>query len=232
MRIWTVADVMTADVVAVTADASYRRIVGLLAERRISAVPVVDEDRRVIGVVSEADLLYKTAFAGQNTGRRVPSRHHLPRNDDKGQPARRLMTTPAVTTGPGTSLAAAARQMDHRHVRHLPVVDGDGVLIGIIARSDLLKVHLRSDDELRRDIVHDVLGRTMSLEPSTVAVNVHDGVVDLRGNLDRKTVADLVVNLTAAVAGVVRVDDRLTYDTDDTGTANPRDYWPYPAIPT
>ena len=87
----------------------------LLAERRISAVPVVDADRRVVGVVSEADLLYQVEFAGAVAERRVfPGRHQPDREKSVGRTARELMTAPAVTARRGTTLAAAARVMDDR----------------------------------------------------------------------------------------------------------------------
>ncbi|GAA4711642.1 hypothetical protein Prum_103160 [Phytohabitans rumicis] len=222
-------EVMTADVVAVPEDATYRTIVDLLAERRISAVPVVDADRRVVGVVSEADLLYKVEFAGAVAERRIfPGRHRTDREKGEGRVARQLMTSPAVTTRPATTLPAAARLMDGKHVKRLPVVDEHGVLVGIVSRADLLKVHLRSDEELRRDIVEDVLGRTLWLEPNVVFVKVDGGVVTLRGHLDSKTLVDIAAQLTAAVAGVVAVEDELTYELDDTDLATSRWYRSHP----
>lgn len=220
MKKWTVADVMTADVVAVPEEAPYRSIVELLAERRISAVPVVDAERKVLGVVSEADLLYKVEFAGSVARRRVfPTRRRSPREKGEGMVARELMTAPAVTIGPDTSLHAAARLMTEKGVKRLPVVAEDGTLAGIVSRPDLLKVHLRSDEELRHDIKHEVLERTLWLEPYIVDVSVENGVVSLRGRLDRRTLADLTTQLVAAVPGVVAVEDHLTYELDDTDMA-------------
>lgn len=217
MRKWTVADVMTTDVVAVPEDATYRTIVELLAERRISAVPVVDAARKVLGVVSEADLLYKVEFAGAVARRRIfPTRRRSPREKGEGMVARELMTAPAVTADTKTSLHAAARLMTEKGVKRLPVVTEDGVLTGIVSRADLLKVHLRTDEELRHDIRHEVLERTLWLEPLVVDVKVNDGVVTLRGHLDRRTLADLAAQMVAAVPGVVAVDDHLTYEIDDT----------------
>lgn len=229
MRKWTVGEVMTADVVAVPEDATYRTIVDLLAERRISAVPVVDGERRVVGVVSEADLLYKVEFAGARAERRVlPSRHRTDRQKGEGQVARDVMSSPAVTTKRETPLPAAARLMDEKRVKRLPVVDEDGMLVGIVSRADLLKVHLRTDEELHHEIVEEVLVRTLWLEPHEVRVSVNGGVVTLRGHLDRKTLTELVVQLIASVAGVVAVEDELTYELDDTDMATSRWYRSHP----
>lgn len=217
MRKWTVADVMTADVVAVPGDATYRTIVELLAERRVSAVPVVDAERKVVGVVSEADLLYKVEFAGTVAHRRIfPTRRRSPREKGEGLVARELMTAPAVTTDTATSLHAAARLMTEKGVKRLPVVAADGTLTGIVSRGDLLTVHLRTDADLARDIRQEVLLHTLWLDPLVVNVKVDKGVVTLRGHLDRRTLAELTAQLVAAVPGVVAVDDDLTYALDDT----------------
>ncbi|MDG4786693.1 CBS domain-containing protein [Micromonospora sp. WMMD1102] len=224
MKKWTVRDVMTADVVAVPEDASYRTIVDVLADGRISAVPVVDPTGQVVGVVSEADLLYKVEFAGTAGGQRriFPSRRRSPREKGAGRTARELMSTPVVTAGVDTSLPAAARLMTEKGVKRLPVVAPDGSLVGIVSRADVLKVHLRRDEELRRDVVDEVLRRTLWLEPFEVRVVVDGGVVTLDGHLDRRTLAELTVQLVGSVLGVVAVRDHLSYDLDDAELARSR----------
>ena len=217
MKRWTVADVMTTDVVVVAEDATYRAVVDLLAERRISAVPVVDATRRAVGVVSEADLL--EAEFGNGDRRRRAAR---PREKGEARTAGELMTAPAVTTRPGTPLTAAVRLMTERGVKRLPVVDEDGVVVGILSRADALKTHLRPDDELRHEIVEEVLVGALWLDPRLVDVGVRDGVVALRGALDRRTLAELTVKLVAAVPGVVAVEDHLTYELDDAELARSR----------
>lgn len=229
MRKLMVGDVMTTDVATVREDTDYRAIVDLLAERRISAVPVLDADGRVVGVVSEGDLLYKIEFAGAREQRRIfPGRHRTARDKGEGRVARDFMSAPAVTTDRATTVAAAARQMAERKVKRLPVVDADGRLIGIVSRADLLKVHLRSDEELRRDIVENVLERTLWIDAGRVAVEVKDGTVTLRGHLDRRTLVDMAVRLTAAVPGVVEVADGLTYEMDDSDMATSNWYRSHP----
>jgi CBS domain-containing protein len=229
MRKLTVGDVMTTNVATVRVDTDYRSIVDLLVGRRISAVPVLDGEGRVAGVVSEADLLYKIEFAGAREQRRIfPGRHRSSRDKGEGRVARDFMSAPAVTTDRATTVAAAARQMAERKVKRLPVVDADGRLIGIVSRADLLKVHLRPDEQLREDIVENVFARTLWIDPGRVMVEVKDGTVTLRGRLDRRTLVEMAARLTAAVPGVVEVEDGLTYELDDSDMATSHWYRSHP----
>lgn len=217
MHTWNVADVMTEDVVKVREDAGYREIVDILTERRVSAVPVVDEDRRVVGVVSEADLLHKIEFVGDERERRIfPSRRRrVAEAKAHGLLARELMSAPAITVTPRTSLTVAAKLMDDQRVKRLPVVDVMGRLAGIVTRSDLLRVFLRPDADIESDVVHDVLEHTLLVDPGKVAVSVRDGEVRLAGRVDRYSTARIALQLTQAVPGVVEVVNRLGYEFDD-----------------
>jgi CBS-domain-containing membrane protein len=215
MRTWTVDDVMTQAVVSVDQAASYRSMVDLLIERRISAAPVVDAFQRVTGVVSEADLLRKIEYAGDEEPRLFDGRRRRGERDKAlASTAAGLMSTPAVTVLRGTPIAAAARQMDSEKVKRLPVVDDLGRLVGIVTRGDLLKVHLRPDDDIHADVratvVDALAGR---VEDATVGVT--DGVVTLNGRVDRATSAGQAVHLARQVPGVVSVIDKLTFELDD-----------------
>lgn len=217
MRTWRVDDVMSVDVAAVRADTPYRELVDLLTARRISAMPVVDDDHRVVGVVSEADLVHKVQRAGQPYGRPVfeGPRSRAARIKADADLARDLMTTPAVTTTGDTTIVEAARTMHRRNVKRLPVIDDQGRLIGIVTRGDLLKVHLRPDDDIRADVTEQVLRRVLAVREDTVGVSVSEGVVRLTGQLDRRSAADLAVRLSRQLGGVVDVIDELGYDFDD-----------------
>ncbi|WP_238452103.1 CBS domain-containing protein [Micromonospora sp. 4G55] len=126
------------------------------------------------------------------------------------------MTAPAVTTYPESPLPAAARLMDREVVKRLPVLDDLGRLVAIVTRGDLLRVHLRSDAEIRADVVQEVLRRVLAVRDGLVTVRVRDGAVTLDGRLDRRSAADLAVRLAGQVSGVVRVVDTIGYDVDDT----------------
>jgi CBS domain-containing protein len=216
MRIWTVDDVMTQAVVSVDEAASYRDVVDLLIGHRISAVPVVDAFRRVAGVVSEADLLRKIEYAGEEAPRLFEGRR---RRGERGKALARtaadLMSAPAVTVLTATTIASAARLMDREHIKRLPVLDDLGRLAGIVTRGDLLKVHLRPDDEIRTDVEIGVLSAVLGARAGEIAVGVDAGVVTLNGQVDQATTAEEIVRLSRAVPGVVQVVDEVRYAYDD-----------------
>lgn len=220
MRTWTVDDVMTSEVVSVKPAASYRTVVDLLVGRHFSAVPVVDDGHRVIGVVSEADLLRKIEYAGQEEPRLFESgRRRGQRAKALAGTAAELMSHPPVVAPAGTAIMVAARTMDTEGVKRLPVVDEAGRLAGIVTRGDLLKVHLRTDAAIREDVVSGVLGTLLLGAETAAAVTVDHGVVTMTGTADRWSTADLAVRLTRQVAGVVQVVDAMTFHLDDSGTS-------------
>jgi CBS domain-containing protein len=216
MRNWTVDDVMTTAVVTVAPDAPYRDVVDLLVAHRFSAVPVVDESLRVTGVVSEADLLRKIEYAGDEEPRLFEGRR---RRGERGKAtastAAQLMSSPAVTATSGTTVAAAARLMDKDGVKRLPVVDDKGRLIGIVSRSDLLKTHLRPDEDIQADLAGGALRDVIGAEARAITAEVTHGVVTLSGKVDRWSTTAVAERVTRQVPGVVAVVDNLTYDYDD-----------------
>ena len=212
MKTWQVDDVMTTAVVTVSQSAPYRQVVDLLVGHRFSAVPVVDDFQRVIGVVSEADLLRKIEYAGAEEPRLFDGRRRRgERIKASARTVAELMSTPPVTVSAGTSLAAAARLMDSEAVKRLPVVDDLGRLIGIVSRGDLLKAHLRPDDEICADVESGVLRTSLVDDANTV----QDGVVTLTGRVDRISTKDIADRLIRQIPGVVAVVDELEYDYDD-----------------
>lgn len=215
MKVWRVDDVMTKDVVSVRMDTPYRDIVDLLISRRVSAVPVLDRSGRLAGLVSEVDLLHKVEAADGASLRIFDAwRRRGDRAKAVGRTAAEVMTSPVVTAELSLSLAAAARRMHREHVKRLPVVDS-GHLIGIVTRSDLLKVHRRTDDEIRRDITNEALYQVMAVQDAPVRVECADGVVALAGRVQFRSTAELIAQRARQVPGVVDVADGLTYDIDD-----------------
>ncbi|MEU8655350.1 CBS domain-containing protein [Actinoplanes philippinensis] len=218
MRTWTVDDVMTQAVVSVPVTAPYRELVDLLISRRFSAVPVVDDFQRVAGVVSEADLLRKIEYAGDEDARFFESRRRRgERAKALAGTAGELMSSPPVLVLAGTPIAAAARTMDAEQVKRLPVVDDLGRLVGIVTRGDLLKVHLRPDDEIRADVLAVLsaclLGDESDGQPVTAEVQA--GVVSVAGQVGHRSTAERLVRFIRQVAGVVQVVDALGFDVDD-----------------
>jgi CBS-domain-containing membrane protein len=223
MKTWRVGDVMTAPAVSVRPDTGYRRIADLLVAHAISAVPVVDGDGKVLGVVSEADLLPKLNYPDRVPAHPLVSRRRRETNRRAlGDTAGKLMTSPAETIQATASLATAARRMEAARVRRLPVLDESGRLVGIVSRRDLVRLYARPDPEIWTDIVQQVFD-AMWLDPSTVDVGVSAGVVTLTGQVDRVSTREIVVRLTRAVPGVVDVVERLTASFDD--SAGARSVW-------
>lgn len=213
----TVADVMTTDLVTVLPTTPFKEIVRRLRAARVSALPVLDEDGRLVGIVSEADLILKEDRELEEAAHLFQRRHRrLDRQKAAGLYAGELMTSPVVTIGPGASLAEAARLMHRKQVKRLPVVDEDGRVVGIISRSDLLTVFLRDDAEIEQEVREDVVRRTLWIDPDTVSVRVREGVVYLEGQLERRSLIPVLERLVSSVEGVVGVEQRLTFEVDDT----------------
>lgn len=216
----TVKDVMTRTVVVVRDSTPFKEVVRRMQEHRVSAVPVVDEFGRTLGVVSEADLILKEDANLDGDGRLFEGRRHRhERAKHAAETAAALMTSPAITVGPDATLGEAVRLMTKHAIKRLPVAGPDGRVVGIVSRSDLLKVFLRTDGEISREIREDVVRRTLWIDPATIRVVVHDGVVTLEGQIERRSLIPVLLALTHAVEGVVGVDSRLSYMIDDTSPA-------------
>jgi len=210
----TVKDVMTTRVVSVTKQASFRTMAAALREHRVSAFPVVDDDGKVIGVVSEADMLAKEALKSEPGGMPGMITGILRRKEHekaRGTTAGDLMTSPAVTVTPDDTLERAARLMYTRKVKRLPVVDANGHLVGIIGRADLLTMFDRSDEDIRQEIQDQVIRHELRTDPATFTVEVKDGIVTLEGVAETTEFGHEIVELVQHVHGVVAVRDRLSY---------------------
>ncbi|MFJ9831495.1 CBS domain-containing protein [Streptomyces sp. NPDC101169] len=211
---YRVNDVMTRAVVAVGRKAPFKDIVERMEQWKVSALPVLEGDGRVIGVVSEADLLPKEEFRDSDPDRRTQLRR-LPDLAKAGAvTADEVMSTPAVTVHADATLAEAARIMAMRRVKRLPVVNTEGVLEGVVSRSDLLKVFLRPDGDLADEIRRDVVDVLFPAPAEPVHITVSDGVATLTGRVTDAARIPLAVGMVRAVEGVIGVDCHLT-STDD-----------------
>ncbi|MEU9076971.1 CBS domain-containing protein [Kitasatospora sp. NPDC048538] len=190
----TVADVMTHAVVAVGRDADFREIADTLQRWRVSAVPVLTGDGRVVGVVSEADLL--TARDGD--GERADA-----------LTAGRMMSVPAVTVHPGSPINEAARAMARGHLKRLPVVDDEDYLVGIVSRGDLLKVYLDDDRELADRVRFELVATLGPAAAVNTDVRSENGRITLSGDLPDALSAPVLARLVRSVPGVVGVELRL-----------------------
>jgi CBS domain-containing protein len=205
----TVADVMTTKVIAVKRNADFKQIAAVLRGFRVSACPVVSDAGRVVGVVSEADLLYKVADCDLPVGL-IRLRWKLGEESKiTAVTARELMTSPAVTIHADAPVQVAARVMRDRRLKRLPVVGAQGELIGIVSRVDLLGVYNRPDADLLAEVA-SVAADEFGISRADLDVTVSSGVVTLAGSVAlARTALELVARLRH-VEGVVAVRDRLT----------------------
>ena len=206
----TVKDVMTTRVIWVKKDATFREMAVALREYRVSAFPVVDDDQKVIGVVSEADMLNKEALIDES-GFVDGILHRRDQAKARGVTAGDLMTTAVVAVRPEDSVEHAAKLMYDRGVKRLPVTDENGHLVGIISRADVLSVFDRTDSAIAREITHDVILGEFLVDPSAIQVTVVDGIVTLAGRPETSETGHEIVWRVRHVQGVVAVRDRLDY---------------------
>ena len=212
----TVKDVMTTSVVAIGESANYKDIIIAMIARRVSACPVLDVTGRVVGVVSEADLLLKELgpehFDGPGASLRASGRRGE-RAKANGMTAAELMSTPAVTISPAASVAEAARLMHQYGVKRLPVVDADGQLAGIVSRLDVLSIFTRPDDQIRDNVMQVIAGE-FTLNPDTFGVTVASGVVTVTGQFGSRAVVLQLRDAIRYVEGVVGVRNRARYPSE------------------
>ena len=213
----TVQDVMTRDVVVAHESTPFHELVELLSRHHVRALPVVDDAGHVRGIVCNSDLVLKEvqALKGPCDPAALTSKYRLERAKAAGTTAREVMTAPVVTVYPEELVADAARRLHAWRLDQLPVVDRAGVLAGIISRADVLKVFLRSDQEIRFELLDDIAERLLRLPADQLRIEVAGGVVTLAGRLERRSRVVALAELARLVDGVVAVHNQLTYQRDD-----------------
>ncbi|MEW2314382.1 CBS domain-containing protein [Streptomyces bauhiniae] len=211
----TIDDLMTRNVVRARRDTPFKELVRLLTENDVTAIPVVDELEHPVGVVSEADLLRKSADQADPSGLvPVPHLEAWERAKAEGARAEELMSAPAICARPEWSVVEAARLMETQDVKRLPVVDEADRLVGIVSRGDLLRIFLRRDEAIREEITQDVLGDTLGLARTDVTVDVRDGAVVLGGTVEHRGLVPVVEQLCRGVDGVVSVTGDIAFRQD------------------
>ncbi len=214
----TVSDVMTTRVHVATPSTTFKVLVRLIEENRVSAIPIVDPQGRPVGIVSESDLLLKERRSELELEAGSPLhlwRRRQERAKAEGVVAADLMTSPVVSVGAESTIAQAARVMQERNVRRLVVVDQRGNIAGVVSRSDLLQVFLRTDQDLRIELVQRLVPAVLPTDAGAVQVEVESNVITLSGEVDRRSDVDILGRLALEVDGVVNVVNRMTYRWDD-----------------
>jgi CBS domain-containing protein len=228
-----VGNVMTRDVVSVRVRTPFHLIVELMSTRQVSSVPVLGATETVLGVVSEVDLLrkYQAAAAGYRPPwwARIRGRVWLRTTDTVAED---VMNAPAITVDVDANIGSAVRLLIDRNLKRLPVVDASGHLVGIVSRNDLVRVFVRSDDDIQAEINEYVLVGALSVDPRAARAEVLDGVVTMHGELERGSMVPLALHLVWSVDGVVAVTDQLTFALDDSpGSAGVAEVNPRPVAP-
>jgi CBS domain-containing protein len=184
-------DIMSRPVVTVTPETSAKRVAELLAENGFTAVPVLDEDDRLIGIVTEADLIRDRVPPDPRSG---PRAHPAP-----GRTAGALMTTPAAGMSPRSDVAELSRALLDGRIRAMPIVDGSRV-VGIVTRGDIVRTFARDDADIAADVRRHLscYGRADRWH-----VEVRDGVVRIVDEFDDETDRHVAGVLAEAVPGVV-----------------------------
>ncbi|MHB9755729.1 CBS domain-containing protein [Streptomyces sp. BYX5S] len=222
-----IGSVMVAEVVRAEYATPFKEVARLLNRHRISGLPVVNSDQKVIGVISETDLMARQAHADDDAAdadgtsgprllrRWTERRNRAERRRSTARTAGQLMSAPPVTVHAEDTIAEAARTMASHKVERLPVVDAEDRLVGIVTRRDLLRTFLRPDEDIRREVIDEVVVRSLWLDPKRVSVSVREGVATLAGEVERRSEKEIAARMTGHLDGVVGVVDGLSYRLDD-----------------
>lgn len=218
MKTRLVREVMTKDVVSVRTYTPFRLVVSAMLGHDVGAVPVLDALGHPVGMVSRTDLLAKRAHHGHgplgSVWERITARGRRTAEISHGATAVRMMSRHAVTVTPDDTVFRAAYLMRRHDVSHLPVVDGRGIVIGIVSRGDLLGEFMREDKAIREDVLSEVIAHRID-DPEAIEVTVERGVVSLAGEVRFASDALYAVEASRRVPGVVDVLDLLRWTTDD-----------------
>lgn len=204
-----VADLMTRDVVTATPEMQLKAAARQLAERGVSGMPVVDGERRVLGVLSEADVLAKE-IDGRRQSNVLLRFLEGPPVDDRfdALTVGEAMTAPAIVIDPQRPVTEVATLLLAEGINRLPVVE-DGVLVGIVTRADLVRAFARDDETIRDEIIRTARD-DLWIDPTRLGIDVQDGVVRLDGVLDSPEEARVVATFARRVPGVVEVVSTVT----------------------
>jgi CBS domain-containing protein len=204
---------MTTEVATIEKSASLKEAARILIERRISGLPVVDEHGDLVGIVTEGDVLHQETLRHPAT----TLKSFLQGAEERALSVEQAMTKKVKTIGDEADHTEAARLMETSGVKRLPVTNSDGRLVGILSRSDILKVFARGDSEISQEIRSEVIERILWLEPASLTVDVADGVVTLEGTVPTKSDSRILEEMTRRIDGVVSVSaERLRHELDDT----------------
>lgn len=202
-----VSDIMTTQVVSVSPDSPFKEVLERLVESGVSGLPVLDELGALLGIVTEADLASKEAYAGRRRALAILADVlAAPEWVRKagGRTAAEIMTRDVVVCDPDDDPRVVARRMLERRVKRMPVVRS-GKVVGMVSRHDILKLYTRPDAEIADDVAATLVGHPNRPDDCHVRSSVESGIVTLTGDVRYEWDEPAVVSLVRDVAGVINV---------------------------
>lgn len=196
-------DIMTSEVITVTPDTPIREAANLMLGNKVSGLPVVNGDGRLVGIITEADFL------------RLEVARHEADDPRPVETVGEVMSPSVLTIGPAHSITDAARIMVVNDINRLPVVDDDGRVLGIVSRLDVVAVFTRPDEVIEDEVKEDVVRRVLFVDPESFDVTVRHGTVTFKGEIGTRTEARLLEDMVRRLDGVIRVDNQLAWRVDD-----------------
>jgi len=221
MRHALAREIMSSPVITASPDMSFKDIVAIMLEHGISGLPIVDEGGRLVGMVSEADLLLKEEEPRAQPGlipwhgsslrlERIRDRHRKA----EGMTAGTLMTENVVSATESATIHHLAHLMLVHDINRIPIVR-DGRVVGIVTRADILKVFTRGDEALLK-VVQQTLAQDLWIDPKALSITCLNGVITLSGQAERHSDRDIIIRWVKAIDGVVGVNaDHLEFRVDD-----------------
>ncbi|MGA9597408.1 MAG: CBS domain-containing protein [Acidimicrobiia bacterium] len=198
-----VVDLMTSDVITASPDTPIKAAARLMVRNKVSGLPVVDENTKVVGIITEADFL------------RLEVAREEAEDPKPVERVEQVMNRSVLTITPDATVTEAARIMVVNDINRLPVTDTNGRSLGIISRLDVVAAFTRPDEIIEDEIREDLLRRVLFVDPDDISVDVTNGVVTFSGEIGTRNEARLLAELARRLDGVVKVATDLTWRLDD-----------------
>lgn len=211
-----IRDLMTKDFVTIGPDSALKEAARRMLDAGVSGLPVMDDDGILIGIITEADFV--ATEADRRARKRAGLLRFIHRTEETPSQERLVgdaMTADVVVIGPEADHADAARLMEKNKIKRVPVVE-NGRLVGLISRTDILRAYTRPDSEIIDELRDHLMREILWVDPRRVAIECVEGNVVLIGQMETKSDATLLIELTRNLDGVVSVKDQLTWEIDNT----------------
>jgi len=211
-----VIDLMTTEVVTIGPDETIKEAARVMVTERVSGLPVIDAEERLIGILTEADFLEQELDKDGGGGGLLGAVFGPATRQPDAVTVREVMSSNPITIASDATLSEAARVMATNSVKRLPIIEADGNVVGVLSRADIVAAFARPDELIDDEIREDIAKRVLFVDPESLDISVNDGIVALGGELPTKTDARILEELCRRLEGVVSVDSSLSWKVDDT----------------